>query len=185
MATPIGHSLAGYAVYGFSKTAKDRDQLNLILLSIFIANAPDLDFIPGLLVGKPALYHQGITHSLGFAIVASVVVAGIYYTGGKSFSKIFSLCFISYLSHLIIDFFCPDRRLPYGIPLLWPINGEHFISPFPVFLGVHHASRASAPTIEWFGGIFSFYNVGAIALEVILLVPFLFFRLRYRKTPLG
>jgi membrane-bound metal-dependent hydrolase YbcI (DUF457 family) len=185
MATPIGHSLAGYAISNFSGKTTSHDRLSMILLCLVMANAPDLDFIPGLLLGKPALYHQGITHSLGFAILVSMGVAGIFYTRGKSFPKIFWLCFISYLSHLIIDFFCPDRRLPFGIPLLWPISGEHFISPVPLFLGVQHAEHTSASTIEWFGGIFSLYNIGAIALEVLLLAPFIFFGLKYRKKTLS
>lgn len=115
--------------------------------------------------------------------MASLGITGVYYTRGKSFSKIFWLCFISYLSHLIVDFFCSDRRLPFGIPLFWPISGEYFISPAPLFLGVHHVAYTSASTIEWFEGIFSLYNIGAITLEVVLLVPFVFFGLRYRKPP--
>ncbi len=185
MATPIGHSLAGYAISNFSGKTTSDDRRSMMLLCLVMANAPDLDFIPGLLVGKPALYHQGITHSLSFAILVSTSVAGIYYARGKSFSRIFWLCFVSYLSHLVIDFFGDDRRLPYGIPLLWPISGEHFISPILVFGYVQHAANTSASTMEWLGGIFSWHNFGTIALEVLLLAPFVFFGLKYRKKTLG
>ena len=153
MATPIGHSFAGYAVYSFSAAAKENDRLSLILLCIVMTNAPDLDFVPGILIGRPALYHQGITHSLGFALMVSLVTAILYNIRGKSFSVIFNLCFLSYLSHLVIDFFGPDQRLPYGIPLFWPISGEHFISPVSLFLGVHHVRSTSASTLEWIDGI--------------------------------
>lgn len=78
MATPIGHALAGYSVYLVSQAGYDtrqRGKYELVLLSIFMAVAPDLDFIPGLLQGTPNLYHQGISHSLGLALVAGVVSA--------------------------------------------------------------------------------------------------------------
>ena len=184
MATPIGHSLAGYVVYIFA-AAKDRDRLNLILLCIVMANAPDLDFLPGIFLGKPAMYHQGITHSLGFALMVSLVAAVLYSIKGKSFSVTFNLCFFSYFSHLVIDFFGPDQRLPYGIPLFWPISVEHFISPVSLFLGVHHVRSTSASTLEWIDGIFDPYNLGAICLEVLLIAPFILLGKRYGKGSLG
>src|SRR6266478_1147671 len=100
--TPIGHSLAGYAVYNFTVGAKNRDRLGLILLCIFMATDAELDFLPGILICKPVLYHHGVTHSLGFTLIASLGVAGIYSSiKRRSFSAIFTLCFISYLSHLV------------------------------------------------------------------------------------
>lgn len=139
-----------------------------------MANVPDLDFLPGIMMGTPALHHQGITHSLGFAFMVSLGAAGVYRAKGMSFSSMFSLCFISYLSHLIIDFFSPDGRFPYGEPLFWPISDEYFISPVQVFLGVHHAGSTFASTREWIEGILNLYNLGAIALEVVLIAPFVF-----------
>jgi len=44
-------------------------RVGLILPSAFMAVAPDLDFIPGIIVGKPTLYQQGLSHSLGFAVL--------------------------------------------------------------------------------------------------------------------
>ena len=82
-----------------------------------MANAPDLDFLPGILIGQPALYHQGLTHSLGFAVMASLGIAGIFSFKKKMFSVVFKVCFLSYASHLVIDIFGPDGRLPYGVPL--------------------------------------------------------------------
>lgn len=186
--TPIGHSLAGYAVYSFSVASTNRDRLKLAILCIFIATAPDLDFLPGILIGRPELYHHGITHSLGFAIMASLVTAGIVSIRTKPFSLIFSLCFISYLSHVVIDFFgpsAPDRHPP-GIPLFWPISDENFISPVQLFLGVHHIGSPSATIIEWIESIISLYNVGAIVVEVTLIIPFIvlgqWHRRHYRRA---
>ncbi len=181
MATPFGHSLAGYAVYSSSGANRQDRGVKLILLSVFMAVAPDLDLLPGLLLGKPVLYHGSITHSLGFAFGISLGIATLYHLRGKPFSAIFKLCFIAYTSHLVLDFIGPDGRTPYGIPLFWPLSAEHFISPVPLLLGAHHVSSTSASTPEFIKGVLNFYNLAAIALEAILIVPFIFLRKLYRN----
>ena len=59
-----------------SKTLKPQN-VKLLFFYIFIANAPDLDFLPGLIIGKPNLYHHGISHSLGIGILFSLILAFI------------------------------------------------------------------------------------------------------------
>ena len=171
--TPIGHVLAGYAVYCTFAPERENQRINLALLSSILAVSPDLDFVPGILIGRPAAYHQGIAHSIGFAIIISLGAAWIFRRTTSPF-PIFVVCFLSYLSHLILDLFSPDNRLPYGIPMFWPISQKYFISPVPVFLGVHHAGSTSSSILEWVTGIFSMYNIAAIALEVLILVPLIF-----------
>lgn len=178
MATPFGHSLAGYAVSRFFM-AEPRDRSNLVLLGMMMAVAPDLDIIPGLLHGQPVLYHGTISHSLGAAFVVSLVLAGIYKLKGWPFLTVFRLCFIAYASHLALDFFNPDGREPYGIPIFWPFSGDHFISPVPLLLGARHVSSTSASTLEFIIGVLSFYNIAAITLELILIGPFILLGRRY------
>ncbi len=188
LATPIGHALAGYSIYLVSQAgydARQRGKYELVLLSIFMAVAPDLDFIPGLLLGTPAVYHQGISHSLGMALLAGVVMATFYRLNGKRFSKVFRLCFLSYLSHLVIDFFGPDGRLPYGLPLFWPLSNEHFLSPVPLFRGMHHAGSTYGSTLEWIMGIISLHNVLAVVVEVAWMVPLIFIGRSYAKRQSG
>jgi inner membrane protein len=181
MATPLGHSLAGFAVYTFVPSVK-RDRLGLALLCIIMANAPDLDFLPGILAGRPALYHQGITHSIGFALLVSLGTAAVYRVWGQSFSLIFTTAFLAYLSHLVIDFFGPDGRLPYGEPLFWPISDSYFIAPTPVLLGVHHVASTFGSTQEWLRGIFTAHNIRAIIFEIVLILPFALFGLWFQKS---
>ncbi len=180
MATPLGHSLAGYAVYCTSSRAQKRNALGLMLLCIAMANAPDLDFLPGMLVGQPALYHGAISHSLGFALLISVATAGVYRIMGNSFPAIFSVCFLSYVSHLVIDLFVPDGRWPFGIPVFWPISRQYFISPVPLFMGIHRADTTSGSTLEWVASMIHPHNLGVIALEILILLPFVFLAKRYR-----
>ena len=56
MATPLGHSLAGYAVYSLFPAAKTLDQPNVLLLCVIMAISPDFDFLPGFLLGSPARF---------------------------------------------------------------------------------------------------------------------------------
>jgi inner membrane protein len=173
MATPVGHSLAGYAIYRFLVSAKDRPAA-FPLLAVAAANAPDLDFVPGILVGAPAMYHQEMSHSFAFAILAGGLGAVILRVVADTGARIgFALGFFGYSSHLIIDLFGPDNiRPPFGIPLFWPLTERTFLSPVPLFLGVHHAGRASSSTSEWMHGILTFHNVAAVGLEIVLILPF-------------
>ena len=74
MPLPVGHSLAGYLIYLGAERDTSLYRWKLILLYVFAANLPDLDILPGFLMGLPNRYHHGISHSLGFAILAGMVV---------------------------------------------------------------------------------------------------------------
>ncbi len=171
MATPVGHALAGYAVYCMTVRDCSGERRRLLLGCLGLAIAPDLDFLPGLLQGQPALYHQGISHSLGFALVASSVIMGFYRAGQGATLGMWRLFFLSYVSHLVIDLFGPDGRLPYGIPLFWPFNDTCYLAPWQVFWGVHHVGSTSMATGDWLRAIFHPYNLGAIGIEGLVTVP--------------
>lgn len=181
MATPFGHALAGYAVFNASGSTRTRHRLELAVLCLAMGLAPDLDMIPGFLIGKPVFFHGTISHSIGFALMVSLAIATIYHFRGKSFSLVVKLCFFSYLTHLILDFFNPDGRPPYGIPFFWPFCGEYFLSPIPLLLGTRHVSSTTASTLEFFGGVMSLYNIVAILLEVVILLPFILWSRPYRN----
>ena len=56
---------------------------------------------------QPALYHQGISHSLGFAVLVSFLLA-FFYGGGRATWSLGGLFFLAYGSHLFIDVLGPD-----------------------------------------------------------------------------
>ena len=182
MATPLGHSLAGYAICQFVTPKTSNPSRDWQLLSISMAQLPDLDFLPGFLMGRPTLYHQGITHSIGFALLISLGTAIICRLRGKPFSAAFSLCFLSYLSHLLLDMLSPDGRLPYGIPLLWPLSSAHFTGPMALLLGVHHADSHLASVWDWVKSLLHPSNLAALALETFWLVPWILWGRRYRRS---
>ncbi len=171
MATPIGHAVAGLVISGVSKPQTRKERIALALVCTFAALAPDLDVIPGLLLGTPARFHGGISHSLGFAVALSLAIAVAYRLVGKPSKEIFLLAVTAYISHLALDMLGPDGRPPYGIPFFWPLSGQTFISPVSILLGARHAASASSGIQEWAGNLLSLRNVAAIALEMILLLP--------------
>jgi inner membrane protein len=171
MATPVGHSLAGYAIYRFLGPSEDGRSARL-LVAVVTANAPDLDFVPGILVGAPATYHQGMSHSLAFAAAAGVIGAVMLGAVTGTVARTgFVLSFLCYSSHLALDLFGPDARPPYGIPLFWPLTDHTFLSPVPLLLGAQHVSRTSASTGDWVSAVLTLHNVAALGLEIVVILP--------------
>jgi len=180
MATPIGHSLAGYSIYRVLVPAEDRRPA-LVFFAAMMAIAPDLDFVPGILAGAPATYHQGVSHSLAFGVIAGAIGAVVLRAVAGTAARLgFLLGFLCYGSHLVLDLFGPDTRPPYGIPLFWPLSDHTFLSPVQLLLGVSHAGRTSASTGEWVKAVLALYNVAAVGLEIVLILPFVLLARRRR-----
>lgn len=177
MPSPVGHSLMGYVLYrAFTKPGTDKSW-KWILVCIFMANAPDLDFIPGLIVGEPNRYHHGISHSFGFALVASAGVAWVY-SKRSARIKTFGVLFSLYTSHLFLDYCGRDTKLPYGEPLFWPVSGEYFILPFSLFFDIQRSSAGA----EFFPSLFSLHNLWAVGVECVVLLPAIFLVQRLNST---
>lgn len=168
MATPIGHGLAGYGVSLLLGRRGEPRPLLPALVAVAASLAPDLDFLPGLLRGSPALYHHGISHSLGFALAAGLLAALLLPLPGWRRRTVFWLVFLAYSSHLLLDLVGPDARPPLGIPLFWPLSPDYHLSPLTLLLGVRHSGVTAAPTAEWIAAILHWYNLVAVALELLL-----------------
>jgi inner membrane protein len=181
MPTPVGHALAGIAVSRLSRKRPGLEPVLQLGVCLFMGIAPDLDFLPGLLLNQPALFHGEYLHSIGVAFLASLGLAAFLRLLGKPFRTVFFLGFFAYTSHLVLDMLQPDGRVPYGIPFLWPFSGEYFLSPVPLLLGVHHVGSTSSTTAEFIDGVLSWHNLLAITVEVLVLTPFLFLRRVYEE----
>lgn len=184
MATPIGHALAGYAVYCASAGALRQDRWAFLGLCAGMALAPDLDFVPGIVLGQPVLYHQGISHSLGAALGVSLGLAVLYGRRRGTVRANWGRFFLAYASHLILDLFGQDSRPPYGMPLFWPLDDGHYQAPFPIFWGIEHARSASTPTGEWIAAIFQPHNLAVVGLEVVVIFPVVLFIWSMQRTVL-
>ena len=122
MPTPFVHSAVGYAAYCASTSMKRSVGVARMGVFVLLANLPDLDFIPGFLVGNPTGFHHYATHSILAALLSAAVMAGVL---GKR--SVLPLVLVA-LSHPVLDLLTWDQYGWYehhhGIPLFWPVSGQ-------------------------------------------------------------
>ncbi len=172
MPSPVGHSLIGLGLgLGvLSPRGAWRDLLAFarrnwaaLLLVVAMANAPDVDYIPGVLVGRINAYHHLYTHTLGWiALVAAGawLVARAFRPGfGWVWLPIF---FAALATHLLADLVTEDTAAPYGIMALWPFTDRFYLSPVTIF---RHLEKA-----EW-ADVFQLYNLKVLLLEALWCIP--------------
>ena len=183
MSSPVGHSLAGYVIAAWRDKSLKPRSLMLLGLYIFLANAPDLDFIPGVLRGTPNLYHHGISHSIGFGLLFALIAGVlIHWKTGRRFRREFLFMFAIYGSHLLLDLLSMDGRPPFGIPILWPLSDHYFM--IPILPPVMHSVLDDATIGQFLADVFSRHNLYVVGLEMTLTVPFavlVFFRSRHQR----
>jgi len=165
MPLPIGHALAGIAFQQARPGFFFKSPWHDALFFIFLANLPDADFLPGIILGRPNLYHHGIFHSLGAALAVAAIGGWFFYLNKKRFRATALGIFLVFYFHLILDFFALDFVSPYGLPLLWPFSGRYFIAAKPIFLNI----TRSAQSHDFLASLFSRHNLGAALREIILL----------------
>ena len=174
MSSPIGHSFAGYIINAYSIRSLKIQDIKTLFLCIFIANAPDLDFVPGLLFGKPNLFHHGISHSIGMGAIFSLLLASLLNIGDtEKLNKDFFLFFSLYCSHLLLDYISYDGRPPIGIPIFWPLSNEYFIFKYPILPPVAHSGLTHATIAQFFNGVFSIHNLYVVLMEFAVSLPLL------------
>jgi inner membrane protein len=186
MASPLGHFLVGQAAYRVGGGAGPERDARLAWFCALAAIAADLDFLPGLLVGTPALYHQGASHSLLAAGAITALLALLYRGAGGTSRAVWPALALAALSHLALDMLGPDRRPPYGLPLFWPFTDATFLSPIALFPGVRHAGRTGTATAEWLARTASVENLVNLLREVLILGPLLLWlewKARRRAVP--
>lgn len=141
MPSPIAHSATGLLLYrlagpeGVRSESDRRQRLLTAVYFVFVANLPDLDFIPQILTGER--YHHGATHSLVFgALVAVILAAASSRLLGAAFPRLLVWSLVTLFSHLLLDLFTAGGS---GIPLFWPFSGELYQSPLAFFPETHHS----------------------------------------------
>ena len=171
MPSPIAHTVVGYLVY---RAARERlpnykrwhvGPLPLLLgIAVLFSVLPDVDAVFGILAGDFGRFHNNGTHSLVLAFAIALLVAGaIWFRLRKGFLSWFFICFFSYASHVLMDFFTLGGR---GVMLLWPFTTNRYDSSFKLFYGV-----------RWSNGFFAIEHLWTILTEVgFVLVVILIFR---------
>jgi inner membrane protein len=179
MCTPIGHVLAGTAIYR-AGSVKGIHSYWFFFFILLCANLPDVDFLFGFVEGNPNLYHHMWTHSLTFcAGVGVLTVLGSRLFHGLQPVRIGLIAFGSVLSHLVLDYFTVDQNPPFGIKLFWPFTENYYISSVPVFQDVYRNSENSG----FFKSLICRHNGAALLIEIaimgsLLVLVFIFIRKR-------
>lgn len=168
MASPVGHSLAGLAVY---LAATPRDRLGWALwrnwrrIAVFmvLANLPDLDFAIGFFVwGDAERIHGGVTHGLPVAAAIAAVLA-LGFPGGMSRGRSFLVYLAAIASHGLIDLFTSFHGVglvpTYGVSILAPLSDAKVVLPVSLFFGVSHGSLAK---------LLSLHNVSVVLYEILV-----------------
>jgi membrane-bound metal-dependent hydrolase YbcI (DUF457 family) len=129
MALCCAHTAAGYLAYEIVRP-EGRHRPALLMAAVALATAPDLDFLPGLLLGQPGAYHRGVTHTLGAALLAGTValVLARRYAHARPWA-VASWVASVWGSHLFLDSITTDVVEPHGGRFLWPLSQAYYIAP--------------------------------------------------------
>jgi inner membrane protein len=176
MPSPIGHSLMGYILHRATARPGSTHSWSTIALYLFAANAPDLDFIPGLFVGQLSKFHHGPSHSIGFALLFAAIVAVCF----RRTTRVLVIAFSLYLSHVLLDYLIQDPSPPHGVPLFWPFSYEYYMAPFAFFRRFDYASHSLDSLLS---PMFTLHNLLTVFLEIVLLLPLLIVVVCARSKP--
>lgn len=179
MPLPVGHSMMGYVLHETLGGKKVRLQTadkpwatwKTLLLFVFLANLPDLDFLAGFFMGEPHLYHRHfVSHSIGAAAVVGCMVALCFgWRDWRRFAWHVLLFGSVYFSHVFLDAFSHDTARPFGVPMFWPFSKQYIFSPVLLFMSVEKAGSG----LNFIKNLFVMHNFGAAVLEFMIFVPVL------------
>lgn len=168
----------GYIIYRAIEMPGVTHNWQRIALYLFVANAPDIDFIPGFFTGDPSRYHHGVSHSIGFTVLfAAALSLFLYLLKRDNFMRNLAIFFSLYFSHVVLDYLSIDTGFPYGEIFFWPLTDEYYIASFAFLPDIWRASSGR----EFLPSLFSLHNLWAVTAEIILLLPFLLLVLAVKK----
>jgi inner membrane protein len=151
-----------------------RKNWGLLLVFLFLAESPDLDLLPGLLIGNLNAFHHIYTHTLGWVFLVSL---GLYLCWRPFHPKDGWRCllffFLASLSHLVVDYMTQDTSYPYGVMGFWPFYRDYVLSKYALFLGPEKSTVAA---------IFQWHNVKVMVLDFLVCLPVLLAVCAYKWT---
>lgn len=186
MPSPVGHSLAALAlarIFRRMAPARHADvggsspgdavqtvSLPVVVLLIVAASAPDLDFIPGILIGNPGRFHHlGPSHSLLTVFAVGALVALVCALAGvRSWRRLGVFALLACASHLFLDVLTVGAQPGPDLPLFWPFRpspDDYVGLPFHLFLGIKRDPAAS----NFFSSVMFAHNALAVVLEAVIM----------------
>ena len=162
MPSPLGHTLAGLAVAELFQYREGRVRRQAMLM----ANAADLDMLPGVLTRRhPGAAHGRVSHSFGAALVAGVLAGGLAKARGRRFGPRFLQATAAYGSHVALDYF--GKEPEDGLPVWWPVSERRHASTRRWFKTILSHSKKHG----FWKGLLNRSNVEALAREGAVTVP--------------
>ena len=127
MASAFSHIAIPAMLYGVFKNVNMNAKL--LLLGAICSILPDVDVI-GFHLGIPYQSpwgHRGFTHSIAFATVLGLLLTPLSRYLNSAPHVVFSFCFVSCLSHGILDAMTNGGL---GIAFFWPLSNNRYFFPF-------------------------------------------------------
>ena len=157
MPSPLAHVAVGIAIGRvWPRRGADWSRVPLMATCAALSMLPDLDAVPGLVLGNLAQYHNHFAASPAFGTAVALLaalIAAIVRPGARARSarRAFLLTFACYQTHLAMDFMTVSR----GTMLFWPISETRYAPPFHLFYG-----------LRWSDGLVSARHLITLASEV-------------------
>ncbi len=174
MPSPVAHGVIGLAL-GAVALLEPGDARGLVRQAwrkrwalcgaVLLAQAPDVDYLPGLLTGDLNAYHHHLTHTAGWCILVSVG-CWLALRAWRAATRLAVLgwCLLLTGSHLLADWLTADARPPIGIMALWPFSDAHYLSPATIFMRMHKRDLAD---------LWQVHNLAAVGVELAWCLPLL------------
>lgn len=158
MPSPLAHGAVAAALAALDRAPAGRWRARALALW-GLANAADLDFVPGVLTGDPVAFHHGASHSIAVAITLALAGAWAVARGDAGFR---AMALTAALSHPLLDYATGEPGADvarYGVALGWPWPAR-YMAASPVF-GAYHID-----TMGLFGGVLTRGAAGPLAREL-------------------
>ena len=162
MPSTLGHTVAGLAVAELFQYREGRVRTQAMMM----ANAADLDMLPGLLTRRhPNAAHARASHSFGAAVIAGLGAGALARMRGRRFLPRFLQAVSAYGSHVLLDYL--GKQSADGVPLFWPLTSRRYASDRAWFKTIISHSKKRG---FWLG-LVNRSNVGALSRELAVTVP--------------
>jgi membrane-bound metal-dependent hydrolase YbcI (DUF457 family) len=130
MPTPISHFAVGYALGTWAQDAVPARRVCLV--AAVCAALPDIDVLGSAFPAAHAslFVHRAITHSVGFAIVASLIATALFFRGNQWAAQRLRIGLILWLA--LLSHICLDGLSTYstGVEFLAPFSQHRFRFPW-------------------------------------------------------
>ena len=174
MPTTLAHAVVGLAANKAVPVRFFESTWAELATVAVLANLPDIDFLPGLLMGDPGRFHHGPTHTILAAVAAGLLVGLLWWRLRGGFWRFAALGFLVYLSHLLADSIVYDPG-DTGLAMLRPFVDRPVSLAIPVPEQLDRAFQfiRAQSSQSFLDSYFSRRGAAAMLLEAALYTPLL------------